>query len=230
MSARAVLFDLDGTLTDSRPGILRSTRYAFAQLSAHKGQRFELPPDAELSWIVGPPIRQNFAKLAGSENVDSLVAFYRERYAAIGAFENEVYPGVPETLDALIATGARLYVATSKNRRDAERILAHFGLADRFQGVYGARDDGGHADKTELLSHLLAEQGLNPTRNGMAMVGDRKYDMIGARNVGVAALGALWGYGDATELEEAGADVLVATPQDVPAAISGLGKAGPPSF
>ncbi|MFZ0210356.1 MAG: HAD hydrolase-like protein, partial [Roseiarcus sp.] len=151
----AVLFDLDGTLTDSRLGILRSARYAFEHLSAAKGRAFPLPDDAELGWMIGPPLRESFAKLAGRENEEAAMAFYRQRYVPIGMFENAVYDGIPSALDALRALGMRLFVATSKNGHDARRILEHFGLASHFQGIHGARDDGGHADKSELIAHLL---------------------------------------------------------------------------
>jgi len=209
---RAILFDLDGTLTDSRLGIFRTTRYAFARLSETLGQSFALPDDDELGWIVGPPLRDSFATLAGEAHVDALIDFYRERYRDVGAFENEVYDGVPAMLDALRETGASLYVATSKNRRDAERILVHFGLAGRFTAIHGSRDDGGLADKTELIADLLVTSALSPAEGEIAMVGDRKFDVVGALNCGLTAVGALWGYGGRDELEAAGAHVLAETP------------------
>ena len=213
--ARAVLFDLDGTLTDSRLGIFRTTRYAFERLSAARGERFDLPEDSELGWMVGPPLRDSFAKLGGEENVDALIGFYRERYRDIGAFENEVYEGVDKMLAELRASGAQLYVATSKNGRDAERILIHFGLAAYFEAIHGSRDDGGLADKTELIADLIMMRGLSLLETEIAMVGDRKFDVIGARNCGLRAIGALWGYGGADELEAAGADALAHSPKDV---------------
>ena len=207
----AVLFDLDGTLTDSRPGILASTRHAFARLSEREGRLFPLPADdAALNFIIGPPLMVSFAQLAGAEYAETLLTLYRERYVEIGAFENAVYEGIPEALDALAARGARLYVATSKNRADAERILTHFGLASRFAAIHGARADGGLSDKTELIHHVLATHSLDAARS--AMIGDRKYDMIGALNNKLTAIGALWGYGGEAELSEAGATALVARP------------------
>ncbi len=226
MSDFAVLFDLDGTLSDSRPGILRCVRYAFARLSAQTGRAFDLPPDSELGWMLGPPLRVSFAQLAGAEYSETLMIYYRELYVDVGAFENEVYDGIPETLDALRGRGARLFVATSKNQRDARRIVEHFGLASKFEEIHGARDDGGHADKTELITHVLASHALVAGRDRIAMIGDRKFDAIGARNVGVAAIGALWGYGPREELEAAGAAPIVATPRQVPEAVKatlGLG-------
>ena len=216
----AVLFDLDGTLTDSRLGILRSARWAFERLSAAKGRAFPLPEDAELGWMIGPPLRDSFAKLVGRENVETLMGFYLERYSPIGAFENYIYEGIPAALDALRTLGTRLFVATSKNGRDARRILEHFDLAPYFEGIHGAQADGGRADKSELIAFVLESEGLDRVRDRIAMIGDRKFDAIGARSVGIAAIGALWGYGGREELEAAGADSLVETPEQLPAAVT----------
>ena len=207
---RAVLFDLDGTLTDSSLGIFRCVRYAFARLAEVGGPVIALPEDAELRWIVGPPLRESFAKLAGEQEKERLVAFYLERYSPIGAFENHVYDGVGQALDALAAQGARLFVATSKNEIDARRILEHFGLAGRFESINGARADGSRAGKQELIGDVIAAHGLSPRE--VAMIGDREYDMIGAKSAGVTGVGALWGYGTQAELKAAGADALAETP------------------
>ena len=207
---RAVLFDLDGTLTDSSLGIFRCVRHAFARLTEAGGPAVVLPADAGMRWIVGPPLRESFAKLAGEAEKERLMAFYMERYNPIGAFENRVYDGVAEALDALAAQGARLFVATSKNEGDARRILEHFGLAGRFESINGARADGARAGKRELIGDAIAAHGLLPAET--AMLGDREYDMIGARAVGVTAIGALWGYGTREELLNAGADALARTP------------------
>ena len=138
------------------------------------------------------------------------MGFYLERYSAIGAFENSVYDGVFEALDRLRAEGARLFVATSKNEKDARAIVEHFGLASHFETVNGARADGSRSAKRELISDILAAHGF--AREEAAMVGDRKFDMIGAKEVGVAAVGALWGYGSRSELAEAGAEEFAGTP------------------
>ena len=119
---RSVLFDLDGTLTDSRPGILRSTRFALQRLNEEKGGAHPIPEEDALDFMIGPPLRDTFATLVGPENVEALLGYYRERYAGIGLFENAVFDGVPEALAALHATGYRLFVATSKNEADARRI------------------------------------------------------------------------------------------------------------
>lgn len=133
MSRPAVLFDLDGTLTNSSLGIFRCFRYAFARLAETGGPDVTLPADDELRAIVGPPLRDSFARLAGSAQKERLMGFYLERYSPIGAFENRVYDGVVEALDFLAENGARLFVATSKSEVDARAIVAHFGLADKFE-------------------------------------------------------------------------------------------------
>lgn len=211
MSRAAVLFDLDGTLTDSREGIFNCFRYAFSRLAATGGPDVVLPDDANLNAIVGPPLRDSFAAFAGEALKERLMDYYLERYSPIGAFENRVYDGVVAALDLLAAQGARLFVATSKNERDARAILEHFGLAARFESINGARLDGSRAAKRELITDVVAAHGLQ-LGDVVAMIGDREFDMIGAKTVGVKAIGALWGYGPREELIAAGADALAATP------------------
>jgi len=219
--AAVVLFDLDGTLTDSAAGIQRSTREALRRLNAEDGGNRPIPAESELGWIVGPPLRESFATLAGEESVDRMLALYRERYDAIGMFENEVYDGVPAALDQLRARGDRLFVATSKREADAQRIVEHFGLDAYFDGVYGAQSDGRGADKGEVIAAAIAGARLEAAPR-IVMIGDRRYDALGARAVGIPAIGALWGYGDRAELTEAGADPIIASPRDIPAAVAAV--------
>jgi phosphoglycolate phosphatase len=219
--AAVVLFDLDGTLTDSAAGIQRSTREALRRLNAEDGGNRPIPAEFELGWIVGPPLRESFATLAGEESVDRMLALYRERYDAIGMFENEVYDGVPAALDQLRARGDRLFVATSKREVDAQRIVEHFGLDAYFDGVYGAQSDGRGADKGEVIAAAIVGARLEAAPR-IVMIGDRRYDALGARAVGIPAIGALWGYGDRAELTEAGADPIIASPRDIPAAVAAV--------
>jgi phosphoglycolate phosphatase len=217
--AGAVLFDLDGTLTDSAPGIVRSTRDALRRLNAEDGGERPIPAESELGWIVGPPLRESFAALAGDHSAERMLELYRERYDAVGMFENRVYEGIPEALDRLRARGDRLFVATSKREIDARRIVEHFGLGGYFENVHGAHPDGTGAHKTEVLAAAIAGGRLEAAAR-IVMIGDRSFDALGARAVGIPTVGALWGYGEAGELSEAGADPLIASPRDIPAAVA----------
>jgi len=200
-----IFFDLDGTLTDPKPGITRSIQYALRRLDR------AVPSEDELTWCIGPPLRASLQKLLGGDELaDRALALYRERFADIGLYENEIYPGIADILAALAASRRRLFVATSKPHIYAERIVAHFGLADRFERVFGSELDGTRVDKTELLRHALRVTDVDPSR--AAMIGDRSHDMIGARNNGMTAIGVLYGYGSRAELVEAGAHHICATP------------------
>jgi phosphoglycolate phosphatase len=206
-----VLFDLDGTLTDPRQGIVACIRHALVTL------RQPVPSDDVLATYIGPPLRDAFRSLlppaSAVERIESAIAAYRERFVARGMFENSVYEGIPEVLQELSARGARLFVATSKPRVYAERILDHFGLSTYFETVYGSELDGRLSDKGELIAHALTASALDPAAT--VMVGDRLHDIVGARRNRVYAAGALWGYGSASELEDAGARVLLRVPRDV---------------
>jgi len=209
---KAILFDLDGTLTDPREGITRSIAYAL--------ERMGLPPPPldDLTFAIGPPLRKSLARLLGDEtpvHVERALALYRERFADVGLFENAVYDGISETLHALAARGATLYVATSKPRVYAERIVRHFALDSHFEAIHGCELDGTREDKRDLLAHLLPHHGLAPVE--AAMIGDRGADMVAARHHGVRAVGALWGYGTREELEQAGAQSLCARPSELAA-------------
>jgi phosphoglycolate phosphatase len=157
--------------------------------------------------------------------IERAMAFYRERFADVGLYENEVYPGIPAALDALGGVGGRLFVATSKPAVFADRIVRHFALAHHFGGVYGPELDGRLDDKADLLRHLLATEGLDPT--GAVMVGDRYADILAGSANGVRAIGVLWGYGSRQELLDAGATAVCAAPGDLPACVTRvLGMSG----
>jgi phosphoglycolate phosphatase len=212
-----LLFDLDGTLTDPREGITRSLAYALERMGIAP------PPPQELTFAIGPPLRASLARLLGTtENavVERALAHYRERFADVGLFENAPYDGIVEALDALAAGGATLYVATSKPRVYAERILRHFDLHVHFLAVHGCELDGTREDKRELLAHLLPHHGLTPSR--AVMIGDRGADMVAARHHGLLGLGVLWGYGDTEELLTHGAHACVRSPRELPAALAQL--------
>jgi phosphoglycolate phosphatase len=203
-----IFFDLDGTLTDPKIGITRSIRHALIKLDR------AAPPEDELTWCIGPPLRASFQTMLGRDDLaDRAVSLYRERFADIGIFENSVYPGVTDILSVLAASGRRLFVATSKPAIYAERIIDHFDLRGYFERVFGSELDGTRADKTELLDYALKATGVDPQR--AAMIGDRRHDMIGARNNRMTAIGVLYGYGSEAELVDAGAHHVCATPRGV---------------
>lgn len=222
-----VIFDLDGTLTDSRPGIVRATRYALHRLNETTGRNFPVPDEGALSFMVGPPLRGTFAGLVGPDLVEPLLGYYRERYQAAAIQDNAVYDGVPQALEELRDAGRRLFVATSKNEDDARRILEHFGLLRFFAGVYGSQADGGRAVKDELLAWVASREGIIAGAGDAVMIGDRKFDALGAAAVGLPAIGVLWGYGSREELRQAGADPLIAAPDEIPGAVESLLRAGP---
>jgi phosphoglycolate phosphatase len=199
-----ILFDLDGTLTDSWPGITRCIAHAL------RGMGAAAPAEDALRGCVGPPLAETFARLLDAPDetdIAEALRLYRERFVATGMFENAVFPGVREGLDRLRRGGHRLWVATSKPRVYARRIVEHFELVPFFAGVYGPELDLTNHDKRDLLRVLLAAEGLDPRRT--VMVGDRMHDVEGARANGVSAVGVAWGYGSAEELRAAGPDAIV---------------------
>ena len=209
-----VLFDLDGTLTDPRQGILACFKYALDSL------HLDHATERELEGFIGPPLRESFAGLLGPNNhamVNEAVALYRERFAIEGMFENSVYPGIVETLAQLNEHGAWLSVATVKPAIFAARIVEYFGLRGFFHGIYGSELDGTNADKRDLLAHLLQSESLAPSDT--IMIGDRSHDVLAAKANDIFSIGALWGYGSREELVSAGADFLCAEPASIPDAV-----------
>jgi len=203
-----VFFDLDGTLTDPKVGITQSIRYAFGQLG------LDAPEADQLTWCIGPPLLQSFREMLGDQQkARAALEFYRERFSDEGLYENEVYQGIPDALQRLSAEGITLYVTTSKPKVFAERIVEHFGLGPFFGAVYGAGLDGALADKTELIRYAIAGSGADPART--VMVGDRRHDMLGARQNDIAAAGVLYGYGSKAELLAAGAQCLIGSPGEI---------------
>lgn len=194
-----IFFDLDGTLTDSAPGILNSLRHAFAGFGL-------APSEAILRSYIGPPLRESFARhFSSPADVEKAVKLYREYFSERGLFENAVYPGACEMLRRL-SSQARLYLATSKPEVFALRIMDHFGLSPFFTGIHGAELNGSRHDKADVLRHALASHDV-PTTDAV-MVGDRRHDVEGAHIVGLPCVGVAYGYGGRAELEAAGADAV----------------------
>ena len=184
-----VIFDLDGTLTDSADGIVSSFRHALDQIGA-------AVPEGDLaSRIVGPPMHHTLSAMGLGEHADAAIAAYRADYTTRGWAINSLFDGIGPLLADLRAAGIRLAVATSKAEPTARRILAHFGLDDQFEVVAGASVDGTRATKADVLAHALAQ--LQPLPERVLMVGDRLHDVEGAAAHGLDAVVVGWGYGQA---------------------------------
>jgi phosphoglycolate phosphatase len=202
----AIFFDLDGTLTDPKPGITGSIQYALRKLDV------AVPHQDELTWCIGPPLRASFVTMLGGESrADQALALYRERFADVGLYENSVYPDIEHILAALRQQPRRLFVATSKPRVFAERIIDHFGLTGYFERVYGSELDGTRVNKSELLAYAIETTGVDPSQ--ALMIGDRSHDIVGAKNNGMRGIGVLYGYGSEEELIGAGASHVCASPR-----------------
>ncbi|BAL09832.1 hypothetical protein BJ6T_45650 [Bradyrhizobium japonicum USDA 6] len=198
-----IYFDLDGTLTNPKPGITRSIQYALERLNV------AVPSEDELVWCIGPPLHASLEKLTGSsELADRALLLYRERFSDVGLFENEAYAGIIDTLTTIAATNQRMFVATSKPAVYATRIVDHFGLRPYFERVFGSELDGTRVDKRDLLRYALDEAKVDP--GSAIMIGDRSHDVIGARTNGMTAIGVLYGYGSEAELRDAGAHHICA--------------------
>lgn len=190
----AVFLDLDGTLMDSRPGILASLGHAFSSIG-----RNDLA-ETDLTWMIGPPFVESFAKI-GIEDPAPALAAYRSHYKTSGMYDAQVYDGIHEAMDALTGAGFRLYLATAKPHDYARLITAHFGLAPKMVAEFGPELDGTNNWKGDLLRHALATTGEDPARS--VMVGDRHHDHAAASEVGMASIAVRWGYGQPDEWETA---------------------------
>jgi phosphoglycolate phosphatase len=201
-----LLFDLDGTLTDSQEGILNCFR--------HTSDVMGVPMPENTGVLFGPPLGESFEKYFGmnKEQAAEAVRVYRERYGREGLFENRVYDGVPDMLRRLRDAGFQLAVATCKAEIFAVRILEKYDLAQYFTFIGGAGTDGSRTSKTEVIEYVLENIG-SPDKNSVLMIGDRDNDVTGAQGAGIKCMGVLWGYGSGKELSETGADFIAETPQ-----------------
>lgn len=194
-----ILIDLDGTLTDPKVGITESARYGLHKIG------YPISSDVNIDWIIGPPLKASLAKILDvaldNDLAEQALLAYRERFSVTGLFENEVYAGVAETLAQLKQRGFQLYVATAKPTVYAQQILEHFELAPYFQKIYGSELTGERTNKGDLIAYILEQEQLNAAE--CMMVGDREYDILGARRNGIEAIGVSYGYGSSQELEHA---------------------------
>ncbi|MBS5702902.1 MAG: HAD hydrolase-like protein [Butyricicoccus pullicaecorum] len=205
----SLLFDLDGTLTDSQEGITKSVDHALRTVAG-----IVTVDLSTLTPYIGPPLVDGFME---NHHLDAETAVrckdaYRARYEKVGLFENRVYDGIPEALGRLQDAGCTLALATSKPEAFALRILEHFGLSKYFTVVCGATMDGRISQKDEVIGETLRRL-ENPAPEDTIMIGDRRHDVLGAKRHGLRCLGVLFGFGSEAELREAGAYALAATPQ-----------------
>lgn len=204
---KTILFDLDGTLTDSGEGIINCAILAL--------EHFGLPiPSREaLRVFVGPPLHETFLKHGVPANqTDEAIRIYRSRYIPIGKFENTPYPGIRELLEQLKASGHKLFVATSKPEAMSIEILEHFDLAKYFDQICGATMDTSRSSKEAVIEYLLQ---CNGRTDNMVMVGDTKFDILGAKAHGIPAIGVSWGYGEVADILQAGAVAIADTPEQL---------------
>lgn len=207
MTKKSVLFDLDGTLTDSGEGIINCV------IPALKHFGLPVPSREALRVFVGPPLQDSFIQHGVPANkAEEAVAVYRSRYVPIGMFENTPYPGIRELLEALTASGHKLYIATSKPEGMSREILDHFDLSKYFTMICGASMDFSRNTKEAVIAYLLEQSGES---ENMVMVGDTKFDILGAKHHGIPAIGVSWGYGKVEDMVAAGAETIADTPRQL---------------
>ncbi len=202
-----ILFDLDGTLTDSGEGIMNCAILALE----HFG--LPIPSKEELRVIVGPPLDQSFIRFGvPADRTEEAIRVYRSRYTTVGKFENYPYPGIREALQGLKDAGHRLFVATSKPENMSVEILRKFDLAQYFDLICGATLDGSRSHKADVIAYLL---GQVESLENVIMIGDTKFDVLGAKEHGIPTIGVAWGYGTREEMLEAGAVAIAETSKDL---------------
>lgn len=207
-----IFFDLDGTLTDSAEGISKCVQYALA------ARGIEITDLNDLRPFIGPPLLESFVNFYGMTEDEArfCTAKYRERFKDTGIYENKVYPGVPQMLAELKAQGFTLAVATSKPLEFARRVADYFDLTQYFAYITGPDFNGSLPTKADVIADALKHFGIDGTAKAQVlMIGDRRQDICGAKKCGLQSAGAAYGYAAPGELEEAGADYIVSTPQDI---------------
>jgi phosphoglycolate phosphatase len=217
MAYRYILFDLDGTLTNPAEGLYNSVYYALERMDRDR------PPSEKMSAFIGPPLVEGFATVCGMTEEEAVRArdLFREYYPVKGIYECRMYDGIPAMLASLIACGYRLVLATSKPEIFARRLLDHYDLSKYFTYVAGSLLDESRSQKHEVITYAMDSVGIADPATCL-MVGDRRYDVEGARLCGMDAVGVLWGHGSEGELREAGACALVSAPEELIATLERL--------
>lgn len=211
---RLALFDLDGTLIDSEVGIVRCIEYALETLGA------AIPSREALRGWIGPPLRATFPLALGDDagKVERAVELYRERFSEIGWREHDVYDGIGAAVAAIARGGAQLAVVTTKVDLYAEKIVRSLPFGAQFARVYAAAAGSAHSEKAGMIARSLADFGV--AAQDAVMIGDRHFDIEGAKANGVRAVGVTWGFGSREELREAGADVIVDAADELARAVA----------
>lgn len=201
-----ILFDLDGTLTDSSQGIINSIKYAL------KKYDIIIEDTAMIRKFLGPPLHESFKEFCGfnDDKVMEAVSFYREYFSTKGILENQVYDGITNLLEHLVDNGKRLIVATSKPQKYTDRIMEYFDLAEYFAFIAGSNMDGTRSKKADVIKYALQQCNITD-KSKAVMIGDRKHDIIGAKSVGIDSIGVEYGYGDYDELSSSSATYIVKT-------------------
>ena len=205
-----ILFDLDGTLTNSELGITTCVQHALKKFGIVVEDRTLLRP------FIGPPLGESFQVYYGLSKEESqrAIEYYRERFSVKGLYENEVYDGVEKLLQTLKSCGKKLIIATSKPEKFTLMILEHFDLLKYFDFVAGATLDGSRGEKADVIRYALELSGIED-KSDVIMIGDRKFDILGAKENELKSIGVLYGFGDREELTEAGADYIVEHTEDI---------------
>ncbi len=206
MKKEYLLFDLDGTLTDSKEGITKSVQYALREFGIEEEDL------DRLCCFIGPPLKDSFIKYYGfsDEEAKKAVNIYREYFSVRGLYENRVYEGAEKVLQSLLDSGKKLYVASSKPEYFVHKILKHFHMDSYFLFMGGSDMGGAREKKADVIRYVLEECGIHD-REHVVMIGDREHDILGAKEVGIDSVGVLYGFGSRQELEEAGAGAIAET-------------------
>ena len=210
MKYKYILFDLDGTITESGPGIMNSVEYALNKMNREVGERDILKK------FIGPPLTESMEKYYGMSEEEALlgVKYYREYYHDKGIYENRVYDGLEEVLKKINEAGKQAIVATSKPEKYAKIIIDHFHLTQYFACVAGMEMDGGRGTKAQVITYALEKNDITD-KSKVLMIGDREHDVIGAHENGLDCLSILYGFGSRKEFEEAGADYIRENVEDI---------------
>lgn len=211
-----ILFDLDGTITNSAPGITNSVKYALNKLNK------QVPPYDTLLKFIGPPLIEGFCEITDldPETAATAVKYYREYYPEKGIFECTVYDGITKLLSCLVADGKQLILATSKPEVYAKKITAHFGLDAYFGFIFGAAMDKTRSTKEQVIEYALKSAGITDISKAV-MIGDRMHDITGAKKNGIKSIGVLYGFGSKEELTNASADYIAAAPKEIKTLLTG---------